>query len=236
MQTRTPRIAGVFQEILTVIVRIRAGRHQVPDPQQFRQQMRGALQTAEQEVVRLGCNSVEARLAAQGVVAFLDESVLTTPNQLLHTWMSQPIGPEYFRQGHVAGEIFFNPNIQGLLAGENSPRVADLLEVYQLCLLLGYRGQFGSSREGDIRTIIGRIAEKRQRILGATAILRPDWRPANESVPAPPDAWGRRLLWLAAGSAGLFVLSFLLYWFLLRGDVASLTQTAAALVAGGFRP
>lgn len=220
MPATAPRIASVFQEILTAVVRIRAGRQQIPSTEQFRQQMRGALAAAQEEAVRRGYNREQASLAAQAVVAFLDESIFNSGTQLMNEWVRQPIGPEYFHQ-HVAGEVFFQ-NVRELLTGDNSRPVADLLELYQLCLLLGYRGRFGTGREGDVRAIIDRIAEKTQRIHGPTGLLQPDWRPANESVPEAPNPWRQRLTWLAAGAGSLFVLAFLLYWLLLRGDVSTL--------------
>lgn len=224
MSTRTGRISLLFQEILTVIVRVRAGRQQIPSAEQFRQHVGGALAAAQEDSVRRGYNRAEASLAAQAVVAFLDESILNSGNPALSDWVRQPLGPQYFEQ-HVAGEVFFK-NIRDLLTGEDSPHAADLLEVYQLCLLLGYRGRYGAGREGDVRMIIDRIAEKMHRIHGAPALLQPEWRPTGEAVPAPPNPWGSRLTWLAAGAAGLFVVAFCVYWLLLRSGVSALAGDA----------
>lgn len=224
MTTRTGGISLVFQEILTVIVRVRAGRQQIPSTDHFRQQMRGAMAGVQEESVRRGYNRAEASLAAQAVVAFLDESILNSGNPLLSEWVRQPMGPEFFQQ-HVAGEVFFQ-NVRDLLTGDDSPKTAELLDLYQTCLLLGYRGRFGSGREGDVRAIIDRIAEKMRRIQGPGTLLQPNWRPASDNIPAPPNPWGQRLLWLAAGAVGLFVLTFLLYWMLLRSAVAALGASA----------
>ena len=218
--TRSGRLSLVFQEILTAIVRIRAGREKVPSLEHFRQQMRGALAGAQEEAVRRGYVRADAFLAAQAVVAFLDETVLNSPNRSLHEWVRQPLGPEYFEQ-HVAGEEFFK-NIRNLLTGDDAPKTADTLELYQLCLLLGYRGRFGDSREGDIRAIVDRIAEKVQRIYGPRHLLSPEWRSSAEAVPRQANPWGRRLTWIATGAAGLFVILFLIYWLVLRGDISSL--------------
>ena len=87
--------------------------------------------------------------------------------------------------------------------------------------------------------IVDKIAEKTQRILGTQALLQTDWRPSGESVPAPPNPWGPRLTWLAAGAALLFVVLFLVYWMLLRSGVSALTAsnwfaTAARAQWGSF--
>ena len=60
--TRSGRLSLVFQEILTAIVRIRAGREKVPSLEHFRQQMRGALAGAQEEAVRRGYVRAEAFL------------------------------------------------------------------------------------------------------------------------------------------------------------------------------
>jgi type VI secretion system protein ImpK len=222
MPIRTGRISIVFQELLTVIVRVRAGRQQISSADHFRQQIRGALATAQSEALRGGYNTAEASLAAQAVVAFLDESILNSGTQLANDWVRQPIGPEYFEQ-HVAGEVFFK-NIRDLLTGDNSQKVSDILELYQLCLLLGYRGRFGGGREGDVRTIIDRIAEKTQRIHGSIPLLEPQWRPEGETVPMAANPWTRRLTWIAACAAGLFVALFLVYWLVLSSGVTALAS------------
>jgi type VI secretion system protein ImpK len=217
---RPDRIAMLFQEMLTIVVRIRASRLPVSDADHFRGQVRAGLISAQEEAHRRGYNRQDAYMAAQAVVAFLDESILNSQNPALRDWVRQPIGPEYFQQ-HVAGEVYFK-NVSDLLTGDDSDRTADMLEVYQLCLLCGYRGKYGVGQERDVKMITDRIAEKMQRIRRTPAELAPFWHPGQDAAPQQADVWGTRLRYGAIGMVAAFVVLFLLYWFLLRTDVTGL--------------
>jgi type VI secretion system protein ImpK len=75
------------------------------------------------------------------VVAFLDEQILKSNWPGRNEWMSQPLQLVLFNQ-YTAGEHFFN-RLRGLL-GEGR---ADAIAAYQLCLALGFRGQFGTGAD-----------------------------------------------------------------------------------------
>ena len=226
-QARPDRIAMLFQEMVTIVVRIRANRLPVSNAGHFREQVRAGLVAAQEDAHRRGYSNQDAHLAAQSVVAFIDESILNSQNPVLREWVSQPLGPEYFQQ-HVAGEVFFQ-NVKDLLTADDSDRTADLLEIYQLSLLCGYRGRYGVGQEGDVKMITDRIAEKMQRIRRSSAALAPDWRPVQDQAPGQADVWGSRMKYLAIGLLSAFAVLFLLYWVLLRSAAMGLV----AALAGG---
>ena len=229
---RPDRIAMLFQEMFTIVVRIRANRLPVSSADHFREQVRAGLMAAQEDAQRRGYNRQDSYLAAQSIVAFLDESILNSQNPALRDWVRQPLGPEYFQQ-HVAGELFFQ-NVKDLLTGDDSDRTADMLEIYQLCMLCGYRGRYGAGRDGDVKMITDRVAEKMQRIRRSSPLLAPFWSPGPDLAPVQADLWGTRLQWAAAGLAGLLFVLFLLYWFLLRSGVISLiTATLTGADRGG---
>ena len=75
------------------------------------------------------------------VVAFLDEQILKSNWPGRNEWMSQPLQLVLFNK-YTAGEHFFN-RLRGLL-GEGR---ADAIAAYQLCLALGFRGQYGTGAD-----------------------------------------------------------------------------------------
>jgi len=197
-----------YQEVFTVIVRLRSNRQVVTDAELFRNTMRAALKSAEQDAVtRLGYTPEDVRLATFALVAFLDESILNLASPVFADWPRKPMQEELFG-GHVAGEIFFQ-GLQRLLSRGDSQELADLLEVYQLCMLLGFRGRYSLSGPEAVRPIIDAVAEKIRRIRGYTSEFSPAWAPPGEPVRVrTSDPWGVRLLFLAAGS---FLLAFVLF-------------------------
>ena len=71
----TENLALIYQEILTVIVRVRSSRQVARDAKVFRANMRGLLMKAEQQSNATGYPADDARLASFSLVAFLDESL-----------------------------------------------------------------------------------------------------------------------------------------------------------------
>src|SRR5271154_6856766 len=184
---RADNLAMLFQEALTVIVRLRSNRQAVGDAQAFRAQVTGALHAAGQEAVRHGYNSEDVRVATFALVAFLDESILNSGNPAFGDWVRRPLQQELFGVD-VAGEIYFR-NIDHLLARSDSQDLADLLEIYEICLLLGFRGRHSSGTKGELRNSALNLAEKIRRIRGGPTPLSPAWAPTEEVRHAPSDPW-----------------------------------------------
>jgi type VI secretion system protein ImpK len=195
-------LAGALQECITAIVRLRAGRQPVTDAAAFRAQLTQLLARAEQEALALGFSTADARIALFAVVAFLDESVLNARTAALADWARRPLQDELFG-GHMGGEWFFQ-HLEQLMARPDSPQLADLLEVHQLCLLLGFRGKYGAGDPGAIHAITSRIAERMARVRGPGGDLAPAWRPPADKVDAR-DPWLRRLVIGAITSVVLLV-------------------------------
>ncbi len=224
---RSDNLPLVFQEVLTVIVRLRANRQRVGDPEAFRAQIRNALKTAEQEGLRRGYTLEDLRVATFAIVAFLDESILNSQNPVFADWPRKPLQEELFGV-HVAGEIFFR-NVDRLLGRQDSEPLADLLEVHQLCLLLGFRGRYSASGTAEIRSILGQIDEKIRRIRTVPA---PAWQIAPQAILSQGDAWIPVLKWIAITCAVLALVLFVIFKTSLSSSAGELRSIAAQPLSG----
>jgi type VI secretion system protein ImpK len=203
---RKENLALIYQEVLTVITRLRLSRQAVMDAEAFRSSMKAALTAAQDDATRKGYTPEGARLATFAVVAFLDESVENANDPTFADWSRLPLQEEMFGDP-TSGEIFFQC-IDRLLARTDSPEDADVLEVFALCLLLGYEGRYSTSGREGVRPIVTKIADKVQRIRGPRR-LAPDWAPAQDAVLQPPgDPWVRALILGTVGALFLAVLFF----------------------------
>jgi type VI secretion system protein ImpK len=218
-------VAMALQEVLTATVRVRARPGQVSDAESFRAQILGALQTAKQELNRRGYSDDEVRLAVFAVVAFLDETVMRSGNPAFSRWPGKPLQEQIFG-GNIAGETFFQ-NLEKLLRANDSPNVADLLEVYDLCLLLGYQGRYNVGGRGELDAMKREIAAKIERIRGPEP-LAPHWAPEAGSAPrASGDPMVRTLLWVACGCAMVALVLFVVFKITLSSGVSTV-QTLAS--------
>ena len=209
--TRSANLALIFQEVLTATVRLRTKRQAVADAESFRRHIREALRTAAHEARNTaGYAMDDIKMATFAVVGFLDESVLSAQNPLFADWPRKTLQEELFG-AQLAGEIFFQ-NVQALLARSDSPELADLLEVYYLCLLLGYRGRHSLEGGGELQAAMHAIAEKIRRIRGPLTGLSPSWQLPPETVQsAAKDGWTRRLAMVAAACFLLALVMFIVY-------------------------
>ena len=139
-----------------------------------------------------------------------------------------PLQEEMFGH-HRAGEVFFE-NIDRLLSRSDSHGAADLLEVYSLCTLLGYKGKYGLSEQDSLRPVLDAIAEKIRRIRGPLPGLSPAWAIPEGTVKViEADPWIRRLAIGALAGGFIALLFFILFKALLSSGASSVHALAALL-------
>jgi type VI secretion system protein ImpK len=198
----TPRrgeLALALQEAFTAAVRLRAHRSRVADAGAFRAQVKHLLAAANRDAAQAGYDPQSVKLAIYACVALVDESVLNSGEPALAGWASQSLQEEVFGD-HMAGETFF-AYLDDLLGRPDSEETADVLEVFALCLLLGFRGRYAAADRGSLDARLRAAREKVARIRGGRGALSPAWPlPVGETVPAAHDPWVRRL-WIAALAA-----------------------------------
>ncbi len=220
-ERRRDNLALVFQDVLTAVVRLRSNRQVVTDAELFRAQMREALNAADQEGRRRAYTPEQTRMAVFAVVAFLDESILNLQQPVFAQWPRKPLQEEMFGV-HVAGEIFYN-TVQRLLAQQDAHEIADVLEVYLLCMLLGFRGRYGMGGQAELRAVIDSIAEKLRRIRGYNPDLSPAWAiPPGVVQVTATDPWVKRLLWTAVACLLLTIALFGIFKLSLGSGAADL--------------
>ncbi len=222
----TGRLALAVQEALTAVVRLRERRQVPSDPGAFRTRMKDLLASADQDARRMGYPPEFVKVAVYCVIAYLDETVMGTPGPLASAWVGQPLQEEVFGD-HVAGETFFR-HLEDLLSRQDSPFVADVLEVPLLCMMLGFKGRYGSSDGSELRSFVRATEEKITRIRGGRALLAPRAiPPQDEGMVRGGDPWLRRLSLVLLGSAIAVLLLFVLLRFVsLPGGVDRIREMA----------
>ena len=227
-ERRAENLAWVFQEIFTAIERLRSSRQPVTDANAFRHQMKEALRMADAEGKKRGYDGEELKLAVFAVIAFLDESILNLRLPVFADWPRQPMQEEYFGH-HVAGEVFFQ-HLKKLLTMNDSQSLADLLEVFHLCLLLGFLGKYSLGNRGELQPIIHATAEKIFRIRRSSGLLSPFGMlpPAGVAEPAGRDPWVKRFAIIAGCCALVAAGAYGIYYYLLANGVSSLAALAGA--------
>ncbi len=204
---RRENLALAFQELLTVGERLRSHRQQVTDARAFRDQIWEAVKMAQADAAKRGYSGDDIELALFAVIAFLDEAVLMMHSPALADWARMPLQQQ--RYGHdIAGEVFFQ-NLQKILARSETNELADLLEVYYLCLLLGFTGRYTMGGRGELSSIMQATSDKIRRLRKSSTEISPHWMLPGDRVRA---SGGDPLLkGITIGAALCFVLMVVLF-------------------------
>lgn len=221
-QSRAPMgvLARCFQEVFTVIVRLRSNRQPVRDAQQFRESIKKQIEHADNQARQAGYTADDTRLARFAVVAFLDESILNSRMPVFEGWNGRPLQQELFHTD-TAGEMFF-VGVDRLLEREESHSLADVLEVYYLCILLGFVGKYTLSQRGELRSISDRLGRQIYKIRGSLPSLVSALPTGEPIAIETKDRWSRRLLWALLAVALLVLALYVFYWFSLDSLVSAL--------------
>lgn len=222
---RQENLAFVMQELLTVGERLRSNRQQVADAASFRAQIWAAVRQAEDDARRRGYSTDDIELAVFAGIAFLDESILNLRLPVFSDWPRQPLQEERYGH-HVAGEIFFQ-NLTKLLTRTDSHDLADLLEVYQLALLLGFAGRYSMGGRGELRAVTQQTGDRIQRIRQTSGWLAPGWQlPMEAPVKSGGDPWVSRMTVILIGCFVLVAVLFAVFVVLLGQGSNDITRVA----------
>jgi type VI secretion system protein ImpK len=215
-------LAGIFQECLTIVARLRSGRLQIPEESQFRRRIIDLLRSAQDKARECGYSDAASKSCILALVAFLDESVLNLPGSGFAHWRGRPLNEELY--GHaLAGEKFFE-NLKGLLAQDDGDELADVLEVYYLCMLLGFRGRYAVTADSDLNTVLHKVNNRLSRMRPPSMSITSSQRRSMRGAGRRRGRGAPRLMVLAAVALLAGVLLF-------AGFRYSLSSTASAIDA-----
>jgi type VI secretion system protein ImpK len=221
---RSDNLALLYQGVLTGIVRLQSGRQPLTDVAAFQKRMKNVFADIAREAMRLGYTQQDVFHTSCAVVAFLDEAVLSSKDPRAAEWVRLQSGGN---QQAMAGDSFFD-QIGVFWKSPDSPQLADILEVYYLCLLLGFRGRYAGRGEAELQQIMARLKSRIDAIRGRRGRLSPSAVPAGRMPDAPPAATPdtARILGRAAlGAAAMMVTGWIVCRLLLFHQAAEL-QTA----------
>jgi type IV/VI secretion system ImpK/VasF family protein len=204
-------LALLYQGIFITIVRLQRGQP-IADAASVRNNVLAAFSQIEKEALRLDFGATDIEDAHFAVATFLDETVLTSRDPARAQW--QRLDPDQTGRA-VGGEEFFE-RLRRWMRRPSSPVQASVLEVFLLCLLLGYKGMYSLREQGSVemRMLVDDLRALLREPLALSDLLSPGAE--LPPVPAAPAAVARpsglRLGFQLAIVAGVV----LLFWVLLK--------------------
>jgi type VI secretion system protein ImpK len=205
--------------VIETILRLKAGL--LTPSKELRRTIDEYLKQAEQRGEKRAYPAAQLQAMKFALAAFVDETVLTADFPLREEWEKYPLQLEYFGE-HLAGVKFFE-RLEEML--KDTEKQAELIELYYLCLLLGYKGKYQIYYEDQLKNLIDKLAEHLRRVGRLRlSLLSPHWKATDQ--PAPPSAegfplWAKISLAVAIGLV-IVIYSILSLW--LRSDLNAALQ------------
>jgi type VI secretion system protein ImpK len=119
-----------------------------------------------------GIPDEDANEAKYAIAAFTDEQIFRSAWPGRTQWMGQPLQLIYFNE-NTAGEGFF----QHMARLQSQPNRTHVLEIYYLCLCLGFQGQYAVSGGQGLGAIIDQLAARLGAGAGTGDVISPHGEP-----------------------------------------------------------
>lgn len=199
------RINEVTRRCFDAIIEVRRMEAaSAPPADQLAARLRSFVEAMRQAATDAGYREQDVHDIAYAVVALCDEVMLAKEAPLGPSWTAHLLQMHYFHE-NTAGDGFFT-RIKEI---RSDPQRAEVLRVYYLCLLLGFKGRY-RVRGGELELM--NIAESLQHdLIRSGQIKGEQLSPCAEPPPAPmaQRATGKALL---LGVGGALVLALALYF------------------------
>lgn len=205
-------------EILTFGLRLPTATD-LPGATELRNRAMAMLDAMVSQGRNAGLPDAELAEARYALVAFIDEQVLKSTWSGRTEWMSQPLQLVLYRE-YTAGENFF-VRLRSLLQSGARPLA---IEVYYLCLALGFRGAYGVTGEASaISSYVEAARRELAKHLPASVKFGPNAE-ARDMLDADRKS-NKLLITLLAGSALLILLLLVGLHFELRSELTQVLST-----------
>jgi type VI secretion system protein ImpK len=210
------RLNWVAQDCFNAIGQLaRLAPHDPVDPALVHGRMRSYVDMLLRRAREAGFPEEDGRLMAYAVIALCDEVVLGGSGGLREFWAVQPLQLVYFGE-NTAGEDFFVRMEQV----RQNPRQQDVLRVFYLCLMFGFRGRY-AVRGGEVPLgdLTDSLRTQLMRSLPMPELLSPNGLRPEEGLLEV----GRKLpvVWMALGVLALTGVLYLGLAVSLRGQLHS---------------
>jgi len=222
--TKLGRLVEVFGDLLVLGTYLKEAKD-LGSSEHLRTRLHHLFRLAEEQAKSVGIHSDAYAQARYAVTAYIDEMIISSRWAHREQWSARPLQYDFFGE-YVAGEGFF----QHLDTIRRSmPLNADLLEVYGLCLILGFEGQYRIHEREKLRGLIEDVTREVQAKRGDVPMLSPHGKRPDELL---VELVKRELpVWVVlVTNAGIVLLFYLALLFLISQDAGQVVDQLRKLL------
>lgn len=147
-------------------------RNPPQDAAAFTARIKQFLDKFEREARKLHISPDDIYAAKYAFCAATDETILASQFNIRNEWERQPLQLVFFGE-QLAGENFFTM-LESLR--EQGARRLQALEVFHLCLLLGFQGKYMLEGPEKLSYLTARLGDEITHLKGKRAVFAPFWK------------------------------------------------------------
>jgi len=167
-------------EAFSLIFYIQAG-NDPGHPEDLRKNISYMLQNLDRQGRNAGHGEEDIKASRYALCALIDETILNSRWAFKDQWAERPLQLEHFGE-HMAGERFFDLLDRIRQKGQ---RKADLLELFCMCLILGFQGKYKLRGREELARLTRTLVDEAGGYKGNTGGLSPHWKIPDEPVERP---------------------------------------------------
>ena len=189
--------------VFDLILRLKAGI--VAPSNDLRPKIASLLDDFERRAERYRFSSKIIQVSKFALASFVDETVLSNNFNLKEEWEKNPLQLEYFGE-HLAGNKFFE-KLAAMI--KQIDVTADAVEIYYVCMLLGFKGRYAVYEKERLLQIMQETANALVRAGKIRPVeLSPHWLANDQPEPPKPR---KMPTWAKIGALGGLGFAFIVY-------------------------
>ena len=214
-------LLDLCNEAFSLIFHIHAGKDP-GHPEDLKKSISFLLKDLEKTAKRCGYSEEDIKATHYALCALIDETILNSRWSFRSQWADQPLQLAYFND-YMAGERFFE-----LLdrVRQKGRRKVDLLEVFCMCLILGFHGKYKAQGGEELADLTRSLMEEVNRYRGGLSNLASHWKIPEEAVVQPANSIPR-WAWIAGIAA---VITVVLVFVVSKLWLASIADEAGRMI------
>ena len=206
---------------LTLASQLSSAR-ELPSPDVLQRRISTLFDQMHRKCREAGFADDDANEAKYAISAFADEQILRSQWPGRNQWMAQPLQLLYFNE-NTAGEGFF----KRMASLQAQPQRSHVLEIFYLCLCLGFQGQYAVRGGEGTGVIIDQVSSQLSAASGGGESISPHGEPREAF-----RGLMRRELPLVGLSIAFFVLALVVFVLLKLVLAGSVSSAASDMVKG----
>lgn len=224
-QDKRKSIADLSAETLMLILQLRSTNN-YGDASTLKSRVSDLFDRFERDARSSGIDNEKIRFAKFALVAFLDETIISSTWTQKDEWLAEPMQIKLFDTFN-AGEEFFDYLHQ---LRQRTSANADILEVYYLCLALGFKGKYQLQSPENLRRVIDDLnMELHPEMYSSIDAISPHGKPKESFV---QTAAGGIPVWVyPLGAIVIFIVFYFILSTSISGTASDVTESIKNLLS-----